>query len=380
LGKVIAVLALLFGLAPTDGITAPSATLPMVDDGVMLKIPAVVFDQSHNFVVDSGCSTTILDPLLAKRLGAPKGQKIAEALYHSDLTLNVYAAPNIRVGAMVLPVTTVAEANLRMARLISGDECSGVLGMDVLSQYVVTLDFSREQFYLSSEAPSAESVDSTSVPMIALGGGHYGVAAVLNDSHRLTLSIDSGTSTSISLNRQDWKTVFGNDSQRIGRISCFTGLGNSVQVNQTVRLKSLRIGSNLYRNLLCTCLPNPSSASRIGLGLLRRNLVTLDFPNKRLQLIERSQMPQEQDDMSGLHLLRENGAVTVYAVDLGSPADRAGIKVGDQILSLNGERSIQLKMQQIRYILQQQDGMKIEVALNREGKSFSTVLMLKSLI
>ncbi len=51
----------------------------------------------------------------------------------------------------------------------------------------------------------------------------------------------------------------------------------------------------------------------------------------------------------------------------------------DEILSLNGVRSVELKMQQIRSVLQQRDGMKIEVALDREGKSFSTVLRLKSL-
>lgn len=59
-------------------------------------------------------------------------------------------------------------------------------------------------------------------------------------------------------------------------------------------------------------------------------------------------MPQEQDDMSGLHLLKEDGAVTVYAVDLGSPAYQAGIKAGDEILSRDEKRAIELKMQEIR--------------------------------
>ncbi len=376
----LAALLFSFGLTPWAAALAAPATVPMEDDGVMLKIPASIFGQSRSIIVDTGCSTTILDRSFVARLGPPSGQIIAQSPYASDLTLNLYGAPKIQVGQEKLPLNTIAAANLQIAHLISGEECAGVIGMNVLSKYLLVLDFAGNHLTLNHPADTNKMVSSSFVPMVPLGEGRYAVSAILNGSHSLALAIDSGSSCSISLNPQDWKLVFGDDSQLIGRVSFFAGVGNNVRINHTVRVKSLRIGTNLYTDLLCSRLSNPNSISHIGLGLLRRNFVTLDCSNQRLGLVPRPHLPEEQDDMSGLHLLLENGQVTVYAVDFGSPADRAGIKAQDVIISLNGRRSTQFKMQEIRNLLQQRDGMPIQATVDRNGQAISTSFNLKSLI
>ena len=79
---------------------------------------------------------------------------------------------------------------------------------------------------------------------------------------------------------------------------------------------------------------NRTSYSMIGLGMLSRHVVTLDFPGRRMHLRRglRFGVPDQQD-LSGLHLLFRDGQIVVDSVDAGSQAERQGLRAGDQILT-----------------------------------------------
>jgi predicted aspartyl protease len=357
-----------------------AADIPMVDEGLMLRVPATMFNESHFFVVDSGSSTTVLNDTLLTRLGSPIGQVMADTPYHPDLRTNFYTAPDIFIGNTPLQLKKIVCIDLHMAQMISGEPCSGVLGMDVLSNYVVTMDFERNLFLLGQKPESANNSDSISVHLVSIGENRFGITTVLNGNHHFTLMIDSGSSVSVSLNKRDWDELFGVNAETVGRMSYFTGAGNIVQKSRIARLDSLRVGSAVYTNLLCTQLSNPNSVSHLGLGFLRQNSVILDFPSGQLHLFKRPNPPAEEDDMSGLHLLWQDGAVVIYAVDVGSPAQAAGLKAGDQIVSINGRLSSEFKMEQIRHLFEAGDGKQVETTVKREGKEFSTRVTLKRFI
>jgi predicted aspartyl protease len=359
---------------------AVAGDIPLIDEGLMLRVPATMFNESHFFVVDSGSSTTVLNDTLLTRLGSPIGQVIADTPYHPDLQTNFYAAPDIFIGNTSLKLKKIVCIDLRMAQMISGEPCSGVLGMDVLSNYVVTMDFERNLFLVGQKPELTNNSHSISVRLVSLGDNRFGVTTVLNGNHPFTLMIDSGSSVSVSLNKHDWDELFGSNAETVGRMSYFTGAGNTIQKSRIARLDSLRVGSELYTNLLCTELSNPNSVSHLGLGFLRQNSVVLDFPSGQLHLFKRPNPPTEEDDMSGLHLLWQDGVVVIYAVDVGSPAEAAGLKAGDQIVSINGKPSSEMKMEEIRNLFEERDGKQVETTVKREGKDFSTRVTLKRFI
>jgi hypothetical protein len=339
-----------------------------------------MFNEKHFFVVDSGSSTTVLDKSLLVRLGSPITAALADTPYQSDLPTSFYPAPAIVLEDTLLPINKVVCIDLRMARMISGEPCSGVLGMDVLSNYVVTMDFEKKEFLLGLNANAVAPADSITVSMVPVGENRCGVTAVLNDSHNFILMIDSGSSLSVSLNKHDWDELFGSKAETVGRVSYFTGAGNKVEKNRVARLESLKVGTTVYRNLLCTEVPNPNSVSHLGLAFLRQNSVILDFPARLLHLLKRKFPPAEEDDMSGLHLLWQDGRVVIFAVDVGSPAESAGLKAGDQIMSVSGKSSDQLRMEQIRSVFQAGDGKKIDVTIKRAGKEFPVKITLKRFV
>ena len=56
----------------------------------------------------------------------------------------------------------------------------------------------------------------------------------------------------------------------------------------------------------------------------------------------------DEADMSGLHLLCDREQTFVHSVDEGSPAALAGVKAGDVLMELNGERTSAKRMSDIR--------------------------------
>jgi PDZ domain/Aspartyl protease len=360
-------------------LAATAPPVPIMDEGVMLRVPVNLFNQTQYFVLDTGSSITVLDKSFLTELGSPLGQVDAETPSQSHLPGNLYSAPKILVDGAPLQLDRITCIDLQMARLITGQPCSGVLGMDALCKYTVTLDFDNNLFSIDHKAGSSNP-KASSVPLVLIGENRFGVAAVLNENHFLTLLIDSGSSEAVSLNKHDWDELFGTSSAEIGRTSLVTGAGNTIRKSRFARLKSLRVGSQLYSNLICEQLANPESISHLGLAFLRQNCTTLDFPSKRMYLTKRSRPPTEEDDMSGLHLLSEDGAVVVYAVDAGSPAEAAGLMKEDRITGVDGKPSSQFKMDQIRSFFKQGEGIEVKVTVTRAGKDFPTKITLKRAI
>jgi carboxyl-terminal processing protease len=81
--------------------------------------------------------------------------------------------------------------------------------------------------------------------------------------------------------------------------------------------------------------------------------------------------------LSGLALLKEHGATLVMSVDPQSPADAAGLKVGDLVAKINGTSTRTMPFWQIQEALAGEPGAKISFELIRLGAPVSVSFELK---
>jgi C-terminal processing protease CtpA/Prc len=79
----------------------------------------------------------------------------------------------------------------------------------------------------------------------------------------------------------------------------------------------------------------------IGLPILRRYRVTLDFGGKRMWLAPSANpgAPFERD-RSGMNVLIGAEGLRVTHVARGGPAEKAGLKTGDLIVTIDGEMAL----------------------------------------
>src|SRR5258708_8087111 len=81
--------------------------------------------------------------------------------------------------------------------------------------------------------------------------------------------------------------------------------------------------------------------------------------------------------LSGLALLKERGATLVMSVEKGSPADAAGLKVGDLVAKLNGNSTRTMPLWQMQEELVGSPGAKIALEVIRLGQPVQASFELK---
>jgi hypothetical protein len=250
--------------------------------------------------------------------------------------------------------------------------------MDFLKNHLLEVDFDRSLVSIGGHLSEQIKKTAWGVPLSLSNKRHFTIPAVLNGKVKLNLLIDTADSSTVSLNQADWDKVFppGDDSPMYKAL--LAGVGKKTTESRMARLRSLQIAGQTYSNLICPRSVFSAAPSGIGVGFLRRHLVTLDFPNQMLYLRPGKQFQTEDEhDMSGLHLLRDQGSVLVHSVDEGSPAANAGVQAGDRIALINNVESRVLKMKHIRAILKLDPDEKILLVINRGEASMQMEFRLK---
>jgi predicted aspartyl protease len=120
--------------------------------GAALLVPVYVNGTGpYRFVLDTGATLTCLDRSLAERLELPKpvGMIGYGATLGESGTVGLHRVDTINVGdATVSRLTTCAVDLQRMKQL--GLEADGLLGLNFLKEFTVTLDFQRNVLTLTA--------------------------------------------------------------------------------------------------------------------------------------------------------------------------------------------------------------------------------------
>lgn len=297
-------------------------------DAGPIIVPVTVGSRSYPFVLDTGACVSGFDVTLRSLLGEAVGEQImntpAGPARVSMARLQGASVGRLPLGAgsavMVLDTTFLREA--------TGIEVRGVLGMDFLSQYVVTIDFDRGILRIGS----SPGRDGHLLPLKMVRGVPW-VEAEISGAGSVSMMVDTGM---IAFSTLDYETYRG--LEQGGKIrSAGENLGISYGGRERIRegrLDSLKLGPFKHRSL---CLHTATGLNALGLSFWARYTPTFDFPSQvaYLRPSSRHAIP-EYPGGSGLGLLCRDGRCEVVGVKEGSPAARAGLREGDELLSVDG--------------------------------------------
>ncbi|MDF2770998.1 MAG: Aspartyl protease [Geminicoccaceae bacterium] len=114
--------------------------------GAALTVPAHINGHGPvDLLFDTGATMTCVDTALARAWELPERRAVrgvATGLGGSG-AVRLVAVDSLRIGAAVARDLTICATDLRVLRVV-GPEVRGLLGLNVLRNYRVTLDFERE--------------------------------------------------------------------------------------------------------------------------------------------------------------------------------------------------------------------------------------------
>jgi Aspartyl protease len=317
-------------------------------NGDALLVPVKIAGKERLFLVDTGCTTTTVDKAIL--LGEPR-ELIMTNTSQGKILVEVHASPDGSVGHVPLRIDSVLGMDLNKFREVSGYPIEGILGMDFLRRYVVHIDFDRGELLILKQAPSSIG-DLLPIHWNDNDSNLPELDTWLSASQKVRFIVDTGWVSHYSGLMESLTVrplVNGGDFQEVGSTLSESAAGTHASAllkGRQVALSGFSVNQPIFEE--------SPSMSVLGLGFWSRFVVTIDFPGDKIYL-QKGKKYERPDlrGLSGLHLIKRDGAVVIESVDKNSSGTLAGIQAGDVLVTLGNKRADETTLFEIRKALSQ---------------------------
>jgi hypothetical protein len=382
-----------------------------LEGAVLLRARAVSAsgrDTSGTFVLDTGAGFLALDLALARLLGITDPGAESSAV-------GIAARPLARLelgGLQMDQVSPVLTVDAGVIRRVTGRPILGLLGQALFHDRAVVLDYLEGALVLlppeiaTATPPQAVrlslSASAVSVPFRLAGDGKVLVSGWVvtrtgRPAGKVTLIVDTGATKSIffraALDRSlpGWKawptlrglgapTLTGDEGAELVRVPGIELRGPEGSVAHSGVDAAVLQGD--LGGVLAADVGEPVDGL-LGYSFLKHFRIVLDFPRGRLWLDpSRGDVRDRLEEYChpGIQLEDAGGQVRVFGVAEGSPAARAGIRAGDELVAFDGESLAGLEVMVVARMLEGAPGTTLSLKLRRGSREWSCRLVRRRLL
>ena len=348
---------------------AKSATVPFDFDDGEIGIPVLINGKKSRVFLDSGASGFALSQTVADTMHL-KQQGVLEARgYGGSTDLHPVKIDTLEIPGAVrlMGLTAVSIALPEGFDQSLSQPVSGFIGYDLLSRYVVKIDYAHRTLTFSDPAVwTPFAADGPALPL-NLDSDVPSVQARLDYYAPASFLLDTGDESALRLYgpyvaAHGLRSKYPKQTPSVGG-----GIGGQSRSSLT-RVGQFTVAGQTLRSVPTDLsLDTKGGASQIfagalGGGLLSRFTVTFDYPHSRVFLAptQATSLPFDLRT-SGVTVAQVKDAqgharFVVADVTAGTPAARAGVLLYDQILRVDGQDAGKLTLPALRGLLSAASG------------------------
>ncbi|SFE64320.1 aspartyl protease family protein [Thermoflexibacter ruber] len=363
------------------------STIPfkMVNNLIIIPLRLNKSD-TMNFILDTGVRTALLIGLrtgdslqlkYARKIkikGLGEGEDV-EAIHSFGNRIDLPGIYGINQDILIL----LQDVFFFSSKL--GMRIHGILGYDMFKNFVVDINYERKELLLRHHSRFKIKKKDNVIPISVEEGKPYVKAKIMSDDNNwvdVKLIVDTGASHALSLD------IFSNANIRLpSKIrDAYLGRGLNGDIRGKIgRIKSFHLGGFELDNIL-TSFPDSASLrhvvdvaerrnGNVGAEILKRFHLTFDYLNQRMIVRPNAYFKKPfVYNMSGIEISTPVPGLPLYVIsdiEEDSPAERAGLKKGDQLLYLNNKLAFQYSLNEIIALFQSKAGRKIVISVQRNG-------------
>jgi Aspartyl protease/PDZ domain len=338
-----------------------------------------------NFILDTGSSGISLDSSTANFLGLKPeptdrtirgiaGIRKVSFLYNQQLHF-----PGLTVDSLNFHINDYS-----ILTAVYGERIDGIIGYSLISRYILKIDYDSMKMAICTRGtiryPRGGYLLKPTINMLVSQPMKVKDEKSINSR----FLYDMGAGLCMLYSRD-----FVEDSNFISKkrkrwIKEGEGLGGKIDMELLVT-KEVKIGPFRFRNVPTYIFDDennitsyPYMGGLIGNDILRRFNTIINYEKGDIYLMPNKHYIDQFDySYTGLELYMVEGIIIAGDVAKGSPAEAAGIKEGDQILSVNKNFSQNLNQYKIAL---QVPNEKIKIIIRRDGEIKEIEFKVKSII
>ncbi|MBX2895354.1 MAG: aspartyl protease family protein [Cyclobacteriaceae bacterium] len=353
----------------------------------LVVVPIILNHQLPlKFILDTGVRTSILtEKAYSDILNLPYSRQLIISGPGEERLVVAYVTNNVSLDMPGVQgrghAMLVLEEDYLELRNYLGTDVHGILGYELFSRFIIQVDYERKMLTLMLPHRFKEKRKYKWMPTLIQDTKPYITANLqLNDTTSVSakLLVDSGASHGLLLEENSNAKIAvpaKHLNSIIGR-----GLGGVIS-GRIAKIKSINLSGYEIENVI-TNFPNPESymdtlktsrlVSRNGsLGgeILSRFTVVYNFPGEKIYLKKNSSYKKNfYFSLSGITLRARGSRLKNFEINNirpGSVADKADVRVGDRIVSVNGIQAADLNLNVVNAFLNSKPNRRIVLQLER---------------
>ncbi|HWG29235.1 MAG TPA: aspartyl protease family protein [Steroidobacteraceae bacterium] len=307
------------------------------------------------FVFDTG-ATDILEASAAKRLGIAVEGALPGGGFGDQIAAFGFAkVKSVSLGGLTLPDQVFGTQTSPGWIAVEGAQSDGLLGYEFVKRAVLSIDYAKRTLTFTRQEAFHPPKDVTAIPFTF--DEHIPMVTASLDGHTGEFEIDTGSRGALIVMHPFATSNALVDKYHATRLETIGyGVGGPSKA-LLARAGELTIGSTKITGPITELINDTSgqaaathTAGNIGGDLLKRYTVTLDYAHQLLWLQPNELAGQaEVFDRAGVWIARaKDGAIEIADVANDSPAAKAGIATGDEILAVNGKPARDVQLYELR--------------------------------
>jgi hypothetical protein len=369
------------------------ASIPFQLYGSIIFIEISVDESAPlQFIFDTGAGGTIINNETAVRLDIIGDETVsregatgmAEIVQSTD---HIVYVEDICFQDITLGIAELGHIEKRI-----GTQIDGVIGWLLLSRYAVRIDYDTMLIEIYDNKKFDYNFGDSGYTLEVQGTTIFtNITTAFKSGNNFTgrVLVDTGAGNTFYFN-----TPFIEENNLLAEIgTCYERETNSLSTESsyvyTTMLASLTIGDyKLYGLPVTMSIAETGALSWSGpMGILGNNVlkrfnIFIDLQQQKICL-EPNQLYNEKFEIncSGLEIVFDDSLqnVVVDYVYADSPAEKIGLKVGDEVVQINGINTSLFQLPEIRSMLNR-DETDIEILIDRKGELHSYSFRLQALI
>ncbi len=353
----------------------------------------------YNFLLDTGLAISLItDPAIGRELQLPIAGRFLVSGAGEESPVEAFQVAGVSVelpGGIVAsqaPFLMLSDDVLNLSGYV-GMPIHGLLGADVFRNLVVRVDVEQQQLTFRPPATyraprgrrwarlplslEGRKAYLTLPVYITAGSPALPLKLVLDTGAGHALSIETTSDARLQLPAQRLRTQLGRGLN--GNINGYLG-----------RVAALQLGRYRVPTPLTSFPDSADVAARaeifrngnLGFEMLKRFTAIIDYPHNQLLLRPNSLFSDPfEHDMCGFDLLAFGYGYRRYRlvrVEPNGPADQAGFKLDDELVSINLIPTEVFTLNQINRMLHSGDGRQLLVVVRRaDGELYTATVRLK---
>jgi hypothetical protein len=347
----------------------------------------------EDFLFDTGASVTVIDSGWAATHGLKTEGRMQAAGAGAAGGASFATLGSLRVASAVNDGVELKDVKVAVLDVNPSFEpmfwrsMAGVIGYDVISRFVVTVDYDDSLLVLHD--PATWNYTGTEKPLsMVMNGTVPALEGRFDDSDKGLFRLDVGSSSTVDVHAPFAKKT--GIVNRMGRTTRFDGVGFGGSFSSEVgRLRSMSLGPYEWDDPVVVvshategAFASEEFAGNIGNRILERFRVTFDYERRQVYL-EPGRRYADRDHLTraGVLLTKRAGRVGVESVLANSPAENAGLRTGDQVLAVDGRDIAQWDLPELSALFDEgEPGRKVPLRVLRGGQEKHLKLKLAEVV